>query len=661
MASALEELLKSSRIERDKYKKLAEGGTDEWWTNPEMFWRGGDPETNTGWGVYTIGPDGLEHQVGSQYFRDLASAKSAEATKLANQLEPIGTAYIAQNTLPQNIKQRLISGDDVQGWTAQYWGADQGMPSHFQRINPETRQVETYNAAGEYQGSDSLDKRSTSWLEQIAGPIIAAGALYTGLGAAGMLGSGTTAAAAGLGELGAAGLPLAEQVGVAGGAGTWGGTAASSYAPGMLGSGTFFEGIPTGLESVTGTAPSVMAPWSATPAIGGTGAGAIGMLGGATDAMGNLIGAGTAVEGATQLASMGITPEVIANASPSMLKQISDYTGLSEGALGKIASTGLGMLGSAIQGNAALGAAQTSANAQIEAARIAADAAKFRPVGVTTRFGSSQFQKDANGNIIGAGYQLSPEMKAQQDALMGISQGALSQYGGAQTATAPMGQAAGQMMTLGQGYLATSPQEQAAKYMAEQQALLGTGRERDLATLQNKLMQQGRLGLATGGTSTGMMAANPEMEAFYNEKRQQDLELAARATQGGQQYATYGAGMVGAGGKMLGDMYGTQTAAYDPYKTALGGAETLERLGERPMSLGIDIGAKGTTQAAQAGLLTAQGMQGAAKTMQDVNKVSPWGTMLTSGAQALQQYNQPVLAAGTQPTYDPGRFRLQAI
>lgn len=316
-------------------------------------------------------------------------------------------------------------------------------------------------------------------------------------------------------------------------------------------------------------------------------------------------------------------------------------------------STGLNMLGGYVQGQQATQAAQTAANAQIEAAKIAADAAKFRPVGVTSRFGQSQFGYDAKGNLISAGYNLSPEAKAQQDILMGISGGMLNQYQGAQAATAPMGAAGQQAMALGQGYLGTSPQAQAAQYMAEQQALLAPSREREMAALQNRLQAQGRGGLAVGGTSTGMMAANPELEAYYNAIRQQDLGLAAQSTQGGMDYAKFGAGMVGTGGDLLKSMYGTQAAAYTPYQTALGGATTLEGLGQQPMDLGINIGAKGTAANAQAGQLLAQGMTGAAQTMQPANAYTPWAGLLSGAAQGIGQYNQP-----QGQSYDPGKFRL---
>jgi len=67
-------------------------------------------------------------------------------------------------------------------------------------------------------------------------------------------------------------------------------------------------------------------------------------------------------------------------------------------------TAGASLLGGLIQGNAAKSAAKTQANAQLKAAQLAADEARFRPVGITTRFGQSQFQTDANGRVIGAGY-----------------------------------------------------------------------------------------------------------------------------------------------------------------------------------------------------------------------------------------------------------------
>jgi len=311
---------------------------------------------------------------------------------------------------------------------------------------------------------------------------------------------------------------------------------------------------------------------------------------------------------------------------------------LSSGA-GALLSGGAQLAGGLLSGNASKGAAQTSADAQLQAARIAADAAKFRPVGITTNFGSSNFGYDTNGNINGAGYSLSPQLKSQQNTLMGASNPLLSQFTGAQAATAPMGQAANTMMGLGNSYLSTTPQQQAQQFMNEQQALLAAPRANELAGIRERLNALGRGGLAIGGNA-GEMATNPEYAAYYNALRQQDLELASKATQAGMDYARFGGDMVSAGGNMLNNMYGTQSAAFNPYNTALGGAVDIEKLGQNAMDAGINIGAKGTASNAQSGLLLANGMTNAARTMQPANAYSPLGTGLMNIGNMLGQYGK---------------------
>ena len=407
-----------------------------------------------------------------------------------------------------------------------------------------------------------------------------------------------------------------------------------------------------GAAALGGSSAAAGSGASAASGAGATG-GAVGTTGATALPAGGMVGTGALSAADASLMGVGSTALPAASSGGGGLFSTAANAFNTGGIGNQLVGTGAKLLGGVIQGNAAQDAAQTSASAQIEAARIAADAAKFRPVGVASRFGASKFGYDAQGNLTSAGYQMSPELKAQQDALMGISNQALTQYQGAQAATAPLGQGAQTLFGLGQGYLSTSPQEQAAKYMQEQQALLAPSREREMAALQARLQAQGRGGLAIGGTSSGMMAANPELEAYYNAIRQQDLGLAAKATQGGQQYAAFGAGLLGTGSDLQKAMYGTQTAAYAPYQTALGGAATLESLAQNPMDIGTAIGAKSSTASANAGLLTAQGLANAAQTMQPANAYSPWGTLLSGAGQAIGNYNQP-----QQPTYDPNKFRL---
>jgi hypothetical protein len=272
----------------------------------------------------------------------------------------------------------------------------------------------------------------------------------------------------------------------------------------------------------------------------------------------------------------------------------------------QIDATQAGLLSQAGLGNLAATHDATARNAQASslsaAGQTAADMAKFTPYGITTRFGKS----DETGN-----YTLTPDIKAQQDRLMATSGGLLNQFQGAQAATAPMGDAAQQMMKLGSSYLGLDANQQANKWMTDQQALLDPSRSAQLAGINNRLAAQGRSGLSMGGSS-GMMSANPELAAYYNAQSQQNMGLSAQAMQQGMQYGTYGANMVGQGGKTLQDMYQTQSDAYKPYQTAIGGANELEKLGQNALTIGTDLGVKRAAAGAAAGQLYLNGQTQAA-------------------------------------------------
>ena len=102
---------------------------------------------------------------------------------------------------------------------------------------------------------------------------------------------------------------------------------------------------------------------------------------------------------------------------------------------------GASLLGGLLGGSSAKKAAQAQAAAQTEAARIAAEESRFRPVGITTRFGQSQFQTDPQGRVSGASYTLDPQLAAMQDRFLGLAGGGLTQAEAAQQQFAPLGQA----------------------------------------------------------------------------------------------------------------------------------------------------------------------------------------------------------------------------
>lgn len=326
-------------------------------------------------------------------------------------------------------------------------------------------------------------------------------------------------------------------------------------------------------------------------------------------------------------------------------------------------AAGTSLLGGYLQGEAAKDAASTSAGAQLQAARIAAEAQKFRPVGTTTRFGSSNFKMSPEGYLTSAGYTVSPELKAYQDRLSALAGRQLSQAEMAPEQYAPLQQGATSMFNLGQQYLAQSPEQVAQQYMQQQQDLLAPGRERQYAQLQNELFNTGRGGLAVGSTGLrpgggqGLAAANPEMEAYYNALAQQDAQLAAQSQQMGQQNVAFGTGLLGTGAGLLGQYQAGQAGALSPFTTTFGGVSTLESLGQQPLDIGAQLGGRSAQAGANVGQSLLTGGLSAAKTLQATAGYSPWGTALEglgsnkdfrSGANNwLQSLSQPKSLAGT--------------
>jgi len=295
---------------------------------------------------------------------------------------------------------------------------------------------------------------------------------------------------------------------------------------------------------------------------------------------------------------------------------------------------GANIVGGMMAGDSARSAANTSAQAQLESARIAAEAAKFRPVGITTRYGSSNFQTDAQGNLIGAGYEVSPELKAYQDQLQTLTAQQLQQGLGAPQQYAPLTGAAGGLFSLGQQYLAQSPEQAAQQYMEQQQNLLAPSRERQYAQLQNQLFQTGRGGLSVGATGArpsgaqGLGASNPELEAYYNALAQQDAALAAQATQAGQQQTAFGAGLFGTGANLLGSYQQGQVGALSPFQTSLGLGGTIEQMGQSPLQISAELAGRTANAGANVGQSLLRGGLSAAQTAQAGNAYNPLANVL---------------------------------
>ena len=255
-------------------------------------------------------------------------------------------------------------------------------------------------------------------------------------------------------------------------------------------------------------------------------------------------------------------------------------------------------------------ASQQSAQQQLEATRRAEAAASFRPVGVTTAFGQSNFAFDpVTGQLTSAGYTATPEVATQRQRLFGLGAEALPTT----TDTAALQQ----------------------QYLEQQRGLLAPSREQQLAQLRNRQYQRGTTGLATGGTvagyapnAAGLMATNPEMAAYYNALAREDATLAANAP-------TYAQ-------NLLNQRIATGTNLFTQ-------AGALETMAQQPLTLGAGLGTQASTAGARAGLYGLTGTQGAAQTQRYGNVAGASGQLgqtqglLTGVSPYLQQAGNYVL------------------
>jgi hypothetical protein len=296
---------------------------------------------------------------------------------------------------------------------------------------------------------------------------------------------------------------------------------------------------------------------------------------------------------------------------------------------------GLGLIGSSMSGRSAERAASRSADAQLRAAEIAASAGAFRPVGMTTRFGTSNFQMgtDEFGNpiVTGAGYTASPEIQALQDRLSALYGASLGQAEQAQAAGAPLETARQGLFNLGQQYLATSPQQAAQDYYNQQQALLDPTRRQEEQRLGAGVFGRGRAGLNISGQG------QPELNALAQARRQQDLQLAAQAEQAAQQRIGFGAGLFSTGAQLQGNQYALQTQALSPFQTQFGVTQALEAAAQQPLELGANLGGRNVNTAGAQALL--QGGLSAANTRLQGSLVGP-SAMMNTLASTGQQYFQ---------------------
>jgi hypothetical protein len=320
-------------------------------------------------------------------------------------------------------------------------------------------------------------------------------------------------------------------------------------------------------------------------------------------------------------------------------------------------------------------AAETAAQQQAQAARDAAYSSAFRPVGMTTRFGTSQFTEEIDPRtgmprVTGASYEISPELLAIQNRLMGLTGGALTSAEEAAMMGQPLGEAAQGLFGLGGQLLPTDlsraaspeamaqaqrmyglagqvtptsydPRAAAQSYYNEAQAMMDPSRQREEQRLGASVFGRGRAGLNISGQG------QPELFALSQARSEQDMALAAQARERARQELqqdiglgtslgmqglstqqqaeqlararfsedlSQGAGLFGTGASLLGLQYGLPTQALAPLQSYLGTVGSIEEMGQQPYRLGMELGGR-SQQAGQAGgSLLGAGLSQAANT-----------------------------------------------
>lgn len=249
-------------------------------------------------------------------------------------------------------------------------------------------------------------------------------------------------------------------------------------------------------------------------------------------------------------------------------------------------SGGLGLLGS----SSARSAAKDAAAAQLESARIAADAAAFKPYSVTTGFGTGYFDPEAQT----AGYTLDPALEAWRD----------------------------QYMTMGAQALPQSMDTAAAaqQYYDEMQSMMAPARQQENLQMQQDLFGSGRLGMRLAGEGAGAGAGGMYQPDVLGLNKSRALADQALAQQSRAQAMT--------------EMDQAIARGTGLFQTGMG----IEQMGLTPLELGGTFGGYGSNAgSAQAQALMAGGLGAAqANLAAGLNTANMFGSL---GANLIK-YNQ---------------------
>jgi hypothetical protein len=308
---------------------------------------------------------------------------------------------------------------------------------------------------------------------------------------------------------------------------------------------------------------------------------------------------------------------------------INPKTGLPEYFLGSVVGGLLGGIGGVISGSKASDAAAAQAQANREAANTARQMAQFRPIGIRTGFGSSNFTVDDLGRVTNAGYTLSPELQTISNRLLtGAGQYDPTQI--QQLLIPSLGTSVSSLFNLGQGYLAENPQEAAQQFVNQQTALLAPSRAAEFGRINARNFATGRGGLGVN-TGTGGAPSNPALQAYYNSIARQDLELAARGQEAGREQARFGAGLLSSATELGRQIPSIQSGSFLPIATQLELARSIESMGQDPFRLSLELARLQSGANTPAADIYRSGMNTAAANQFRADSFSPLGSFLSGG------------------------------
>lgn len=262
---------------------------------------------------------------------------------------------------------------------------------------------------------------------------------------------------------------------------------------------------------------------------------------------------------------------------------------------------------------------EQAAAAQREAALRGAQVSAFRPVGMTSRFGSGAFDiTDVGGvpRVTGAQYNVSPELQALQDQIMGLTGGAVTTAQEAQMAAQPLGMAAQRLFNLGGQYISESPEAARQRIFNQLQEARMPAQLQEEQRLSAGAFGRGRAGLNIGGMG------QPELYTLARAREAQRAQDILSAEQQAQQQIQFGTGLFGTGAQQLGQQYAIPTQALGPLQSYLGTIGSIEEMGQQPFKLGLSVGGAAQPGASAGAQMLQSGLSSAAATQQQAGNAA---------------------------------------